>query len=117
MEPLKKIINSTKYTILAEKTEVANTPFRRLKGLLGRTSLEEGHSLVIKPCSSIHTFFMQFPIDVIFLDKDNKVAALAEALRPWRLFGAPLKGKLVIELPSGTITRTKTSKGDTIEIG
>ncbi|MFH0867967.1 MAG: DUF192 domain-containing protein [Candidatus Woesearchaeota archaeon] len=111
-----KIVNKTKNTILAEKAEIANTPLKRMKGLLDKVALEHGEGLIIKPCSSIHTFFMRFCIDVIFLDRNNRVVALTESLSPWRLFGSALKGRMVIELPSGTIAKAKTSINDTIEI-
>lgn len=111
-----KIINQTKGTILAEKAEIADAPFERLKGLLGRTGLGEGEGMVITPCNSIHTFFMRFNIDVVFLDKHDKVVSMAKALPPARLFGALPKGKLVIELPSGTLNKTMTATGDQISM-
>ena len=112
----KRIINRTKNTLLADRAEVANTHFKRLKGLLGKEALKEGEGLIIKPCSSIHTFFMRFSIDAIFLDKNNSVVAIAESLPPSRFFGSLLKGKLVIELPLGTIARTNTIIGDELEL-
>lgn len=111
-----KIINQSKGTILADKAEIADTPFKRIKGLLGRKGLNQGEGMVIIPCNSIHTFFMRFSIDVIFLGNDNRVVALAESLPPARLFGSLLEGKLVIELPSGTLSRTKTTLKDQISI-
>lgn len=111
-----KIINKTKNTILADSANIADTPFRRLKGLLGKKSLEQGKGLVIKPCNSIHTFFMKFSIDILFLGKEGQVIALAHSLPPSRLFGAFLKGVLVIELPAGTIKQTNTSINDKISL-
>ncbi|MFH1622296.1 MAG: DUF192 domain-containing protein [Candidatus Omnitrophota bacterium] len=111
-----KIVNKTKNIILAEKTEIADTPLKRMKGLLGKNNLNQGEGLIIKPCSSIHTFFMRFSIDVVFLDDYNEVTALTESLPPFRFFGSFLKGKIVLELPQGTIARTKTSINDKIEI-
>lgn len=111
-----RIVNQTRGTVLAEQAEVANTPFKRLKGLLGRQRLKQGEGLIIIPCSSIHTFFMRFSIDAVFLGKDGRVVALAESLPPTRLFGSLLKGKLVIELPCNTISQTKTSLNDCISM-
>lgn len=113
---IKKVTNKTKNTVLAKEAEVADTFPKRLKGLLGRSGLNIGQGFIIIPCSSIHTFFMKFPIDAIFLDKNNRVVALAESLSPSRLFGSWLKGRLVIELSAGTITKTQTTKGDQIDI-
>jgi uncharacterized membrane protein (UPF0127 family) len=112
----KRVLNITKNVVLADRVEVANTPFKRLKGLLGRKRLDVGEGLIISPCSSIHTFFMRFPIDVIFLNKNNQVVAMANSLPSARLFGLPLKAKLVIELPQGLLKNTKTGLKDTIKI-
>ncbi len=71
-----KIINKTKNTILAEEAYIADTVFSRVKGLLGKQSLDEGSALIIKPCNSIHTFFMRFPIDVFFVDRNNKIVKI-----------------------------------------
>ena len=112
----KRIVNVTKHAVLAEKAEVADTPSKRTKGLLGKNGLREGEGMLIKPCSSIHTFFMKFNIDVVFLGKGSRVVSLTESLPPSRLFGSLFKGKMVIELPPGTIAKTHTSIGDEIEV-
>jgi uncharacterized membrane protein (UPF0127 family) len=111
-----RIINKTKNTILAQRAEVAATILKGIKGLLGRKGIGEGEGMIIKPCSSIHTFFMQFPIDVIFLNKDNQIAALREYMPPYRMFSTWFKGKQVIELPAGTISKTNTALKDEISI-
>lgn len=113
---LVKIINKTRNTILADQAKIADKFFSRLKGLLGEHGLKEGEGLIINRCSSIHTFFMRFKIDVVFLDKHNKVAALAHSLAPARLAGHSLKARLAIELPAGILAKTNTKKGDLIEI-
>ena len=112
----KRVINLSKNIMLADRVEVADTSFKRLKGLLGRRALEPGQGLIITPCNSIHTFFMRFPIDVVFLDKDYKVVAMAHSLPPARLFGSLLKAKQVIELPTGILKNTKTELKDSIKI-
>lgn len=111
-----KVTNKTRGTILAQKAQIANTPLLRLKGLLGRRGLEQGEGLIIEPCNSIHTCFMRFPIDVLFLDKNYKIVSLTSNLSPWRLFGALFSGKIVLELPAGTLAETRTKNGDLIEI-
>ncbi|TML60208.1 MAG: DUF192 domain-containing protein, partial [Actinobacteria bacterium] len=55
-----------------------------MKGLLGRTSLPDGEGLLLKPCGSVHTFFMRFPIDVVFLDRELSVVAVSAEVAPWR---------------------------------
>ena len=118
MQPKKtvKITNKTRGTILAQKAQIADTPLLRLKGLLGRRGLEQGEGLIIEPCNSIHTCFMRFPIDVLFLDKNYKIVSLTSNLSPWRLFGSLFMGKIVLELPAGTLAETRTKNGDLIEI-
>ena len=71
-----KILNLTRNAILAEKAIIADSFFRRLQGLLGQDSLASGAGLILKPCDSIHTFFMRFPIDAAFVDKNNRVTRL-----------------------------------------
>ena len=75
----------------------------RLKGLLGKNKLEAGKGLLICPCKGIHTFFMKFPIDAVFLDKGDRVVALAHALPPNRMTSIYPKAVSVLELPAGTL--------------
>ena len=107
-----KIINHTKNTILAEKVEVAHTLCKRMVGLLNRREFHRGEALIIKPCNSIHTLFMHFPIDVVFVDRQNRVIKIISRLKPWRLSGIYLSAQLCIELPAGTIESTHTCTGD-----
>ncbi len=111
-----RLINQTKNTILSEDLSVANTPFSRIKGLLGEKSLEQGKALLIKPCNSIHTFFMSFPIDVIFIDKNNEVVKTISSLKPYRLSAIYFKASSVIELPVGVIQKTNTCVGDRLSL-
>lgn len=111
-----KIINKTKNTFLAGEVALADTPFKRIKGLLGRKEFRHGQALIIKPCNSIHTFFMRFSIDVLFLDNDNKVVATISCLKPFRFSPIYFNANLTVELPAGTIERTFTEKGDTIQL-
>ena len=111
-----KILNKEKGTILANNAEVAKTPFKRAVGLLDRKSLSIGEALIIQPCNSIHTFFMRFPIDVVFVDTENKVIRVISSLRSFCITSVYWKSKFVIELPSGTLQNTSTVVGDSLEI-
>lgn len=111
-----KIINKTKNTILAEEVIIADTPFARFKGLLGRKELEKGKALILNPCNSIHTFFMQFTIDVLFVDKNNCVVKAVSNIKPGRMTPIYFKAAFVVELPAGTIGNTQTSPGNTLLI-
>jgi uncharacterized membrane protein (UPF0127 family) len=100
--------------VVAEQVERAATPLARLRGLLGRRSLPEGQALLIEPCTSIHTFFMRFPIDAAFLTRDLRVLRAIPALKPWRATGFYPRAAIAVELPAGTLVRTGTREGDTL---
>jgi len=111
-----KLINKTNGKILAENLEVADTPAKRMKGLLGRENFAQGNGLHIIPCNNIHSFFMKFKFDAVFIDKKNKVRCIFENIRPSRIkfcFWA----HSVIELPAGVIAATDTKPGHDLEFG
>src|SRR5689334_13383506 len=94
---------------------MADTSEKRRTGLLKRERLEAGEGLWITPCESVHTFFMKFPIDLVYLDKDKKVRKVRKAVPAWRL-SACLTAHSILELPAGTIEETGTRTGDVLEI-
>lgn len=111
-----RVINRARGTVLAEQAEAARTWWTRGKGLLGRKGLPSGGGLIIEPCSSIHTWFMAFPIDVAFVAADGRVVRTAPALAPWR-FGPLARGvRYVVELPSGALAASGTVPGDILDI-
>jgi uncharacterized membrane protein (UPF0127 family) len=103
--------NETRDCILADAADIADTSLKRQKGLLGRDKLLDGSALWIVPCESIHTFGMRFPIDVLYLDRRQKVRKVLRAMRPWRL-SVCVFAHSVLELPAGVIGRTNTQAGD-----
>ena len=107
--------NTTRNTPVAMKVEKADTTASRNKGLLGRSSLAAEEALWIVPCPMIHTFFMQFPIDVLFLDADLKVRRVIEDLRPWRLSPWVLSARSVLELKGGAL-KGSVRVGDRLEM-
>ncbi len=109
-----RVSNRTRNTELATCLEVADTAAKRNKGLLGRERLDPGEGLWIRPCQAVHTFFMRFPIDLIYLDRKNRIRKLASEVRPWRL-SACLRAHSVMELSAGTIRQTQTQRGDALE--
>lgn len=111
-----RIKNLTRKTDLATGAGAARTFWPRLAGLLGRRSLEAGDGLLIEPCRSVHTMFMRFPIDVVYVDGDMAVVKTVEDLRPFRASGAMRSAHSAIELPSGTIARSGTSVGDRLSV-
>lgn len=109
-----KISNLTRQTVLAQNVEVADRARTRRKGLLGRNKLSVGEGLWIIPCESVHTFFMRFSIDLVYLDRALKVRKVRSNVPPWRL-SACLSAHSVIELAPGTIQTTQTTEGDQLE--
>lgn len=110
-----RISNLTRQTELASSAELADHGAARNKGLLGRTHLPTGAGLWIVPCESVHTFFMKFPIDLVYIDHDKRVKKVRNNVGPWRL-SACLSAHSIIELPAGVVQRTKTLPGDQLQI-
>jgi uncharacterized membrane protein (UPF0127 family) len=107
-------INLTRQTVVASCMEVAGSGSERTKGLLGRNSLAPGEGLWIIPCESVHTFFMRFPIDLVYLDRKHRIRKVRSNVGPWRL-SACFWAHSVLELPAGTIRGTQTECGDVLE--
>ncbi|MBA2568712.1 MAG: DUF192 domain-containing protein [Actinobacteria bacterium] len=101
--------------VVCERTCVADSPFTRMKGLLGRDGLEPGEGLLLRPASSVHTWFMRFPIDVVFLDRGLVVVGIADLLEPWRAAGRR-GAKSALELPAGEAARRGLSVGDQLTL-
>lgn len=91
-----------------------DSPTRR-QGLLGRSGLAAGDALILAPCSSIHTAFMRFPIDVLFLDRAGRVLRAVPDVHPWRV-RMTWRGFAVVELPAGTLSASDTRPGDAVEL-
>ena len=107
--------NSQRATVLGEAIEVALTASQRVRGLLGRECLEDGQGLLFKNCSSLHTFFMHFPIDIVFMDKKGKVLQVAMEVRPFKLVAAPFRAFYALELPTGAVGSSGTRVGDVLD--
>jgi len=112
-------LNRTRQAYLATRLEVADGHWSRLRGLIGTDSAEfqDGRGLWITPCRGVHTLWMRFPIDVLYLSRDQVVLHLETALPPWRFAPIRLEATSVLELPSSTVQTTGTCVGDHIEIG
>lgn len=111
-----KVYNSSKNNLIADDVKAAQNFFTRSFGLLLRKSLSDNEGLIIKPCCSIHTFFMKFPIDVLFINKNNEIIALYENVKPYRILPIHLNSYYVIELSSGSVSEKNVEKGDLITI-
>jgi hypothetical protein len=99
--------------VVCERCEIPGTAFGRMRGLLGRDGLEPGSGMLIDSAPSVHMFFMRFPIDVVFLDRDWKVVGIRHRLRPWRVAGAR-RAVAALELPAGAAASTEVHEGDVL---
>ena len=110
-----RVRNVTRGTSIGDAVDAAESSAQRRTGLLKHDKLNDGAGLWIIPCEAVHTFFMKFAIDLIYLDRNRRVRGIVSGLRPWR-FSMCLPAHSVLELPSGTIDRTNTQRGDELEL-
>jgi uncharacterized membrane protein (UPF0127 family) len=109
-----RVINRTRGSRLAEQAELADNYWTRFVGLMGRRELAAGTGLVLKPGGGIHMWFMRIPLDVLHVDKHDRVTHVLRGIRPWRFGPLFVGGKLAIELPVGTAHETQV--GDEIDV-
>jgi uncharacterized membrane protein (UPF0127 family) len=101
--------------VVCERCTLASSPLTRMRGLLGRRGLAEGEGLLLQPAGSIHTAFMRFPIDAVFLDGDQRVLKVAPGLQPWRAAAAK-HSRAVLELAAGEAARVGLVAGDVLRL-
>jgi len=107
-----RLIRRDDDAVIAEQVETARRLVRRIVGLIGRREFPPGCALVIPRCRQVHTFFMRFPIDVVFLDEDNRVLRAESDVKPYGITGRCRGGFAVVELPAGTVARFGICPGD-----
>ena len=101
--------------VAAHVAEADNFLSRGL-GLMFRRELPAGHGLAITPCSSIHMFFMRFPLDVAFLDREGTVLRVYHGIRPWRVSRIVRRARTAIELPAGTLAAAQVERGTVLRL-
>lgn len=112
---MSQVLNKTKDTIVVEEVTLATSIWSRFWGLMGKKGLPEGHGLLIDPCSSIHMFFMRFPLDVVFLDHDGRVTKVVKEIKPWRMaLGGG--GKKALEITAGAASTANVEAGDELTV-
>ena len=107
-----RVVNQTKNTSLITKGRLADSFWLRLNGLLGSKPLQSGEGLVLAGEKSIHTLFMGFPIDVVYVDRQHQVIRSTANMVPYRLGPFVAQSKYVLEMPVGTIQQSRTEVGD-----
>jgi uncharacterized membrane protein (UPF0127 family) len=103
-------------TTVAGAVAMAETPWQRFVGLMGRRELAADTGLCLRPCSSIHMFFMRIAVDAVFVDRDGVVVRIYPSLRPWRVTRVVRKAKACIELPAGSLAAAGVSVGDRLTL-
>lgn len=110
--PLRRVL-AADGTVVCERCEVADRYFARMRGLIGRDGLEPGGGMLLTPEPSVHMFFMRFPIDVVFLDREHRVVGVRHELRPWQMAGAR-GAHASLELPAGATASAGIAEGDVL---
>lgn len=105
------LINQRTDVEVADRVEVAVTRSSRRKGLLGRSGLDASGALILAPCLAVHTMFMRFAIDVVFVDSDGCALRMVPNLGPWRIAVEPF-AHAVVELPAGSLSQRRVNVGD-----
>src|SRR3954465_4793992 len=115
MPNLPMILRDARGRDICERCSVADRPHTRMRGLLGRADLPAGEGLLLRPAPSIHTWFMRFPIDAVFLDAHLRVLDVIPEMGPWRMAGRR-KARAVLELAGGEAERRGLEPGDVLEL-
>lgn len=109
-------MNKTSNTVISENLQVADTFFKRLKGLMFTKELPLQNALQINPCNEIHTFFMKYSIDVLYLDVNNNILSIDENLQPGKIGKRVKRAVTVIELPKGKIKEKDIKVGQIVSV-
>jgi uncharacterized membrane protein (UPF0127 family) len=109
--PMLSLVNQRTDAALAQHVEVAVTRSARRKGLLGRDGLGSSCALILAPCAAIHTMFMRFDIDAVFVDDDGRAVKVVRRMVPWRI-AATATAHAVVELPGGSLEQQEVAIGD-----
>ncbi len=109
------ILNATRASTVCERAVLADRPLSRMRGLLGRRELASGEGLLLTPAPAIHTAFMRFAIDALFLDAELRVLRIRARLAPWRA-ASQRHARFVLELPAGEAARVGVEVGDRLEL-
>lgn len=108
-------VRTAEGVVVCERCEIPESSFGRARGLVGRDGLAPGEGMLIDRAGSIHMFFMRFPIDVVFLDRDRRVVGVRHRLQPWRVAGAR-RAVAALELPAGALAALGIEEGEVLAL-
>ncbi len=106
-----QLVDSDTGRLVVARLEIARTLWEQSVGLMGRRGLHEDDGLLILRCNSIHTCFVKFKIDAVFLDAELRVVRVCPNLAPWRIAGPICGAKSTLELPAGTVRQKQITVG------
>jgi uncharacterized protein len=109
------LVSDDASTPLASRVELAVSRRARRRGLLGRQRIDANAALVLVPCAAIHTAFMRFPIDVIFVNREGRAVRIVSRMRPWRI-AICTAARGVIELAAGSVEKRDIRVGDIVRL-
>lgn len=110
-----KLINYSTGKVISSHVVMADRFIARLTGLMAKKEISSENALILRPCSQVHTFFMRFNIDILFLNRDFRVKHVIENMRPWKISRLVWGARCVVELPGGTL-RNRVLPGDTLKL-
>lgn len=110
------VMNQANQQVVAEHVKVANNPFTRLAGLMGKKLLPKGHGLWITPCNGVHSCFMRFEFDAVFVNAQGEVLHVIEAMKPWGLSPMIKGARAVLELPAGAAAQAGVETGHKLQL-
>lgn len=113
MTPI-RVWNRTKGTVLGSRIRLADDLWARLRGFIFRGGPDAGEGLLLSPCQAVHMFGVRFPLDVVFIDENGRVVSVFAALAPMRWTPIQRSASHALELPEGTIAKTRTEVGDAL---
>jgi uncharacterized membrane protein (UPF0127 family) len=102
--------------VIVAKVDAAASVRRRMRGLLGRSALDKGQALYLAPCRLVHTFFMRFPLDLVFVSKTMEVVRVARNVKPGRVAWGGWASRSVFEMEAGWLPRGLVVPGDRLEL-
>ncbi len=108
--------NASRGTVLGDRVAIADSVRARLRGLLGTRELPRRHGLLIRPCKQVHSFFMHYALDLVFLDGEGRVLRTVEEFERNRVSPYVWGATSVLELPAGTLAETPAAPGDVLTI-
>jgi uncharacterized protein len=111
-----RLVHAASGRVLATRLEKPRTFFGRGLGLMFRRTLAPGSGIWIAPCSGIHTFFMRFPIDVVFMDRAHRIVKVCPALKSWRMVPLVLGAHSVVEMAAGTLDGLPLTRGEQLDL-